>query len=75
LELDASEAGAEEPARPEAPVNAISSPAAVTEAEPTQAGEAASAEAATSSPAIDEIAAGDVATASASSDPPDQEDT
>jgi hypothetical protein len=75
LELVTSEARAEEPARPEAPANAVSSPAAATEAEPTQAGETTSAEAATSPPAIDEIAAGDVATASASSDPPGQEDT
>jgi hypothetical protein len=75
LEFVVSEARAEEPARPEAPANAISSPAAVTEAKPTQAGETASAEAATSPPAISEIAAGDVAAASASSDPPGQEDT
>jgi hypothetical protein len=74
LELVASEARAEEPARPEVPVNAVSSPAAATEADPTQAGEPASAEAATPPPAIDEIAAGDVAAANASSDPPSQED-
>jgi hypothetical protein len=75
LELVASEARVEEPARPEAPANVVSSPAATTEAEPMQARETASAEATTSPPAIDEIAAGDVATASASSDPPGQEDT
>jgi hypothetical protein len=75
LELVASEARAEEPARLEAPANVTSSSAAMTEAEPTQAGEAPSAEAAASSPAIDKIAAGDVAAASASSDPPSQEDT
>jgi hypothetical protein len=75
LELVASEARAEEPARPEAPTNAVSSPAAATKAEPTQAGETALAEAATSPPAIGEIAAGNVAASSACSDPPGQEDT
>jgi hypothetical protein len=75
LELVASEARAEEPARPESPVNVVSIPAAATEAEPTQAGETASAEAATSPPAIGEIAVGDVAAASVSSDPLGQEDT
>jgi hypothetical protein len=74
LELVASEARVKEPARPEAPANAVSSPAAAIEAKPMQAGETASAEAATSPPAIDEIAAGDVIAASASSDPPSQED-
>jgi hypothetical protein len=74
LEPIASEARAEDPARPEALANAVSSPAAATEAEPTQAGETASAEAATSPPAIDEIATGDVAATIASSDPPGQED-
>jgi hypothetical protein len=69
LELVVSEARVEEPTRPEAPANAVSSPATATEAEPTQAGETA-----TSPPAIDEIAARDVAAASASSDPPGQED-
>jgi hypothetical protein len=39
LELVMSEARAEEPARPEAPANAVSSPAATTEVGPTQAGE------------------------------------
>jgi hypothetical protein len=75
LELVTSEARAEEPAHPEAPANAASSPAAATEAEPMQAGEAASAEAVVSPPAIGKIAMGDVAAASASSDPLDQEDT
>jgi hypothetical protein len=76
LELVASEAKAEEPACPEAPANAGSSPAAATEAEPTQAGEATSVEAITSPPAIGEITTGDVAAAAnASSDPPGQEDT
>jgi hypothetical protein len=46
LELVVSEARMEEPAHSEAPVNAVSSPAAATEAEPTQARETASAEAA-----------------------------
>jgi hypothetical protein len=75
LELVASETKAEEPARPEAPANAASSPAATIEAKPTQAGEAASAEAVASPPAIGEIATGDVTAANASSDPPGQEDT
>jgi hypothetical protein len=75
LEPAASETKAKEPTRPEAPANAASSPAAATEAEPTQAGEAVSAEAVTSPPAISEIATGDVAAASGSSDPPGQEDT
>jgi hypothetical protein len=75
LESVVSEARAEEPVRPEVPANAVSSPAAATEAEPMQAGETTSAEATTPPPAIEEIAAGDVAAAHASSDPPSQEDT
>jgi hypothetical protein len=74
LELVTSEARAEEPACSEASANAISSPAAATEAKPMQAGETASVEAATS-PTINEIAAGDVTAACASSDLPGQEDT
>jgi hypothetical protein len=75
LELVASEARAEEPAHPEVPANAVSSPATATKAEPTQAGETTSAEVATPPPAIEEIVAGDVTAATASSDPPSQEDT
>jgi hypothetical protein len=75
LEFVASESRAEEPVRPEVPANAVSSPAVVTEAKPTQAGETASAEVAMPPPTIEEIAAGDVVAANASSDPPSQEDT
>jgi hypothetical protein len=75
LEPAASKTKTKEPTRSEAPANAASSPAAATEAEPTQAGEAASVEAVASPPAISEIAIGDVTTASASADPPSQEDT
>jgi hypothetical protein len=75
LESVTSEARAEEPVRPEVPVNAVFGPAAATEAEPMPAGEITLAEAATPPPAIEDAAAGDVTAAHASSDPPSQEDT
>jgi hypothetical protein len=75
LEFVEGEVRAEEPVRPEAPANVVSSPATAAEAVPTRAGETTSAETATPPPAIEEIAAGDVTAANTSSDPPSQEDT
>jgi hypothetical protein len=76
LEFVASKAGAEEPVRPEVAVDAISSPAAATEADPMLAGEITPAEAATRPPpATKDAAAGSDAAAHASSDPPSREGT
>jgi hypothetical protein len=76
LEPAASETGAEEPACLEAPAEAVSSPAAATEAGPMPAEEVTPAGAATPPPPIAEDAtAGNDATVHASSDPPSQEGT
>jgi hypothetical protein len=76
LEPVASKARAEEPARPEAPADAISSPAAATEADPMPAGEITPAGVAMPPPpATEDAVAGNDAAAHASSDPPSQEGT
>jgi hypothetical protein len=76
LESVASEAGAEEPVRPEVPADAVSSLAAATEADPMPAGEITPAEATTPPPpAVEDAAVGNDAAAHASSDPPSQEGT
>jgi hypothetical protein len=76
LELAASEAGAEEPARPEAPADALSSSAAATEADPMPAGEITPVRIATPPPpAAEDAATGNDAGAHASSDPAIQEGT
>jgi hypothetical protein len=76
LEPVASEAKAEEPVRPEVPVDAVSSPVAAPEVDSTPAGEITSAGAATPlPPATEDVATGNDAAAYASSDPPSQEGT
>jgi hypothetical protein len=76
LEPVASKAGAEEPVCPEAPADAVSSPAAATEADPMPAREIAPAGVTTPPPsAAEDAAAGNDAAAHASSDPPSQEGT
>jgi hypothetical protein len=76
LESTASEAGAEEPVRPDVAAGAISSPAVATGADPMPAGEIAPSEAATPPPpAAKDAAAGNDAAAHASSNPPSQEGT
>jgi hypothetical protein len=76
LEPVASEARVEEPAHPEAPVDAVSSPATAPEADSTPAGEITPAGAtAPPPPDAEDVAAGNDAAAHASSDPPSQEGT
>jgi hypothetical protein len=74
LEVAESEVRAEEPVRPEAPASVVSGPAATAEAVPTRAREAILTEIVMPPPAIEETAAGEIAAADASSDPPSQED-
>jgi hypothetical protein len=76
LEPAVSETKAEGTARLEAPTDAVSSPAAATEADPTPAGEITPAGAAALPPPVaEDIAVGNDAATHASSDPPSQEDT
>jgi hypothetical protein len=76
LEPAASETEAEELARPEAPTDAVSNPAAATEADPTPAGEITPAGAAVlPPPTAEDVAVGNDAATHPSSDPPSQEDT
>jgi hypothetical protein len=76
LEPVASETRVEEPARLEVPTDAVSSPAAATEADPMPAREITPTGAATPPPPTAEDAVmGNDATAHASSDPPSQEGT
>jgi hypothetical protein len=76
LEPAASEARAEEPAHPEAPADAVSSPATATVADSTPAGEITPAGAAAPPPpAAKDVTAGNDAAAHASSDPSSQEVT
>jgi hypothetical protein len=76
LELVASEARAEDPARPKAPVDAVPRPAATPEAGSPPAKETTPAGADTPPPpAIKDVTAGNDAAIHASSDPPSQEGT
>jgi hypothetical protein len=76
LEPAASETEAEEPAHPEAPTDAVSSPAVATEADPTPAGEITPAGAVVPPPpAAKNVTAGNDAATHVSSDPPSQEGT
>jgi hypothetical protein len=76
LEPVVGDAGAEEPAHPEAHADAVSSPAAATKADPMPAGEITPAGAAAPPPpTAEDVAAGNDAAAHASSNPPSQEGT